>query len=91
MRVPRPLGQSNVSNPSIEEAPLSTGCWARTWSASQSLIFYEARADAIIAPLPIDRPDLFAPFEYGDFLWQRMTSFIEFRGMERERPGKRIR
>lgn len=47
--------------------------------------FYEARADATIAPLPIDRPDLFAPFEYGDFLWQRMTSFIEFRGMERER------
>ena len=47
--------------------------------------FYEARADAIIAPLPIDRPDLFAPFEYGDFLWQRMTSFVEFHGMERER------
>jgi isopenicillin N synthase-like dioxygenase len=47
--------------------------------------FYEARADATIAPLPRDRPDLFAPFEYGDFLWKRMTSFIEFRGMERER------
>jgi isopenicillin N synthase-like dioxygenase len=49
--------------------------------------FHEARADAIIAPLPIDRPDLFAPFEYGDFLWQRMTSFVEFRGMERERSN----
>lgn len=49
--------------------------------------FYEARADATIAPLPLDRPDLFAPFEYGDFLWKRMTSFIEFRGMERERGG----
>ncbi|MGH8180255.1 MAG: isopenicillin N synthase family dioxygenase [Steroidobacteraceae bacterium] len=47
--------------------------------------FYEARADAIIAPLPGDRADLFTPFEYGDFLWQRMTSFVEFRGMERER------
>jgi isopenicillin N synthase-like dioxygenase len=47
--------------------------------------FYEARADATIAPLPIDRPDLFAPFKYGDFLWKRMTSFVEFRGMERER------
>ncbi|MDE2263504.1 MAG: isopenicillin N synthase family oxygenase [Gammaproteobacteria bacterium] len=47
--------------------------------------FYEARADARIAPLPLDRADLFTPFEYGDFLWQRMTSFIEFRGMERER------
>lgn len=47
--------------------------------------FYEARSDAVIAPLPGDRPDLFAPFEYGDFLWQRMTSFVEFRGLERER------
>ena len=47
--------------------------------------FYEARADAIIAPLARDPPDLFAPFEYGDFLWKRMTSFVEFRGMERER------
>jgi isopenicillin N synthase-like dioxygenase len=47
--------------------------------------FYEARADAIIAPLPIDRPDLFMPFEYGNFLWRRMTSFVEFHGMERER------
>ena len=51
--------------------------------------FYEARADAIIAPLPVDRPDVFAPFEYGDFLWKRMTSFVEFRGMERERPERR--
>jgi isopenicillin N synthase-like dioxygenase len=47
--------------------------------------FYEARADATIAPLPLDRPDLFTPFEYGDFLWKRMTSFVEFQGMERER------
>ena len=47
--------------------------------------FYEARADATIAPLPIDPPDLFAPFHYGDFLWQRVTSFVEFRGMEGER------
>lgn len=50
--------------------------------------FYEARADAIIAPLP-GQPDLFAPFEYGDFLWGRMTSFVEFRGMERERSAHR--
>jgi isopenicillin N synthase-like dioxygenase len=47
--------------------------------------FYEARADAIIAPLSIDPPDLFKPFQYGDFLWQRITSFVEFRGMEGER------
>ncbi|HEV2267845.1 MAG TPA: 2OG-Fe(II) oxygenase family protein [Steroidobacteraceae bacterium] len=53
--------------------------------------FYEARADAMIAPLPVDRSDLFAPFEYGDFLWERMTSFVEFRGMERERSEQRAR
>ena len=47
--------------------------------------FYEARADAIIAPLTIDPPDRFAPFEYGDFLWKRMTTFVEFRGMEDDR------
>jgi isopenicillin N synthase-like dioxygenase len=47
--------------------------------------FYEARADATIAPLPIDPPDRFAPFHYGDFLWERITSFVEFRGMENER------
>jgi isopenicillin N synthase-like dioxygenase len=47
--------------------------------------FYEARADATITPLPLDRPDLFTPFEYGEFLWRRMTSFVEFQGMERER------
>ncbi|MGO9804635.1 MAG: isopenicillin N synthase family dioxygenase [Steroidobacteraceae bacterium] len=52
--------------------------------------FYEARSDAVIAPLPIDPPDRFAPFEYGDFLWKRITSFVEFRGMESERaPSQR--
>jgi isopenicillin N synthase-like dioxygenase len=51
--------------------------------------FYEARADATIAPLPIDPPDKFVPFEYGDFLWDRMTSFVEFRGMEHERGSFR--
>ena len=53
--------------------------------------FYEARADATIAPLPIDPPDRFVPFEYGDFLWKRMTSFVEFRGMEHERDSFRQR
>ena len=53
--------------------------------------FYEARADATIAPLPIDAPDRFLPFEYGDFLWKRITSFVEFRGMEDERNGFRRR
>ncbi len=49
--------------------------------------FHEARADATIAPLPLDRPDLFTPFQYGDFLWKRMTSFVEFSGMERGRAA----
>lgn len=49
--------------------------------------FFEARAEATIAPLPIDPPDLFAPFEYGNFLWKRMTSFVEFRGLENERAA----
>ena len=53
--------------------------------------FYEARADATIAPLPGHPPDLFVPFEYGDFLWRRMTSFVEFRGMEHERSMQRTR
>jgi len=51
--------------------------------------FYEARADATIAPLPIDPPNCFTPFEYGDFLWSRMVSFVEFRGMENERQVRR--
>lgn len=47
--------------------------------------FYEARADACIKPLPMDPPDRFVPFAYGDFLWKRICSFVEFRGMEKER------
>jgi isopenicillin N synthase-like dioxygenase len=49
--------------------------------------FYEARAEATIEPLPIDPPNRFEPFQYGDFLWKRMTSFVEFRGMEGERTA----
>jgi len=51
--------------------------------------FYEARADAAIAPLPHDPPQSFAPFLYGDYLWARMTDFVEFRGLERERQTAR--
>jgi isopenicillin N synthase-like dioxygenase len=50
--------------------------------------FYEARADARIAPLPIDAPDRFRPFLYGDFLWERMVRFVEFRGLEDLRPRR---
>jgi isopenicillin N synthase-like dioxygenase len=52
--------------------------------------FYEARSDAMIRPLPKDDPSSFEPFLYGDYLWARMTAFVEFRGMERERqPAQR--
>jgi isopenicillin N synthase-like dioxygenase len=51
--------------------------------------FYEARADAEIRPLPQDDPASFAPFLYGDYLWARMTAFVEFRGLERERQPAR--
>jgi isopenicillin N synthase-like dioxygenase len=47
--------------------------------------FYEARADARISPLPMDSPDRFPAFEYGEFLWKRICTFVEFRGMEGER------
>ena len=48
--------------------------------------FYEPRADARIAPLPLPGIEPFAPFEYGDHLWAAMTRFVEFRGLENLRP-----
>ncbi len=50
--------------------------------------FYEARSDAEIRPLPLDDPESFEPFLYGDYLWARIASFVEFRGMERQRPAR---
>lgn len=50
--------------------------------------FYEARADAEIRPLPPDDPESFEPFLYGDYLWERITAFVEFRGMERQRQPR---
>jgi len=46
--------------------------------------FYEPRVDAEIGPLPGD--PAFTPFLYGDHLWQAMTRFVEFQGMEALRP-----
>jgi isopenicillin N synthase-like dioxygenase len=51
--------------------------------------FYEARADATIAPLPIDAADSFAPFLFGDYLWERIVRFVEFRGMQSLRQPTR--
>jgi isopenicillin N synthase-like dioxygenase len=51
--------------------------------------FYEARADAEICPLPMDDPNSFDPFLFGDYLWARITKFVEFRGMESVRKPMR--
>lgn len=66
-------------------AHIREGCWVDVPPVEGTLIFYEARAEATIAPLPLDPPDLFAAFEYGEFLWKRMRTIIEFRGMPDER------
>jgi isopenicillin N synthase-like dioxygenase len=47
--------------------------------------FYEARADAWIRPTPLAEASSFEPFLFGDYLWDRITQFVEFRGMEAER------
>jgi isopenicillin N synthase-like dioxygenase len=52
--------------------------------------FYEARADAEIRPLPLDRGDAFEPFLYGDYLWATTTQFVEFKGMESLRMPTRV-
>ncbi len=48
--------------------------------------FYEPRADAVIASLPGLEP--FAPFYYGDHLWETITvQNVEFRGIgDRRKP-----
>jgi isopenicillin N synthase-like dioxygenase len=43
--------------------------------------FYEARAEAEIAPLPIAGAAQFEPFLYGDYLWATTTQFVEFAGL----------
>jgi isopenicillin N synthase-like dioxygenase len=49
--------------------------------------FYEPRVDAEIAPL--SEGDNFLPFLYGDYLWETITKFLEFRGLESLRPPHR--
>ena len=43
--------------------------------------FYEARVDAVIAPLPIPGAERFDPFFYGDHLWEATTQFVEQKGI----------
>jgi isopenicillin N synthase-like dioxygenase len=53
--------------------------------------FYEARADALIAPLPLPGAPQFTPFLFGDYLWATTTQFVEFHGMEHLRPPRAAR
>jgi isopenicillin N synthase-like dioxygenase len=43
--------------------------------------FYEARVDAVIAPLPLPGAVAFEPFYFGDHLWETTTKFVEQRGI----------
>lgn len=44
--------------------------------------FHEPRPDAVIRPLPLPDAEPFAPFYYGDHLWQTITTEnVEFRGI----------
>jgi isopenicillin N synthase-like dioxygenase len=51
--------------------------------------FYEARADAEIAPLPLAGAAQFEPFLFGNYLWATTTQFVEFKGMEGQRRMQR--
>jgi isopenicillin N synthase-like dioxygenase len=51
--------------------------------------FHEARAEAEIAPLPLQGAAQFEPFLYGDYLWATTTQFVEFKGMEGLRKPRR--
>lgn len=51
--------------------------------------FYEPSADAEIAALPIAGAEPFAPFLYGDYLWDAATKFPEQRGIRHLREPRR--
>ena len=43
--------------------------------------FYEARPDAVIAPLPLPGARPFEPFYFGDHLWDVASRFVEQKGI----------
>jgi isopenicillin N synthase-like dioxygenase len=53
--------------------------------------FYEARVDAVIAPLPLAQATRFEPFSYGDHLWEATTQFVEQRGIKHLRTPRGIK
>jgi isopenicillin N synthase-like dioxygenase len=50
--------------------------------------FYEPRADALIAPLPLAGGSDFPPFLYGDYLWDQATNFVEMAGVKHLRQPR---
>ncbi len=52
--------------------------------------FYEPRVDAVIRPLPLADVPGFAPFSYGDHLWEAMLRFPEFRGLSGARRPRGV-
>jgi len=52
--------------------------------------FYEPRVDAVIEPLPLPGVETFAPFVYGDHLWQAMLKFPTYKGMDALRKPRGI-
>ncbi len=52
--------------------------------------FYEPAVDAVIAPLPIAGAEPFAPFSYGDHLWDAMVKFVEFKALDGMRAPRGI-
>lgn len=52
--------------------------------------FYEPAVDAVIAPLPLQGAEPFAPFSYGDHLWDAMVKFVEFKALDGTRKPRGV-
>jgi isopenicillin N synthase-like dioxygenase len=53
------------------------------WSGRERFsipFFYEPRADALIAPLPIAGTECFVPFRYGDYVWSSLPRYHQVFG-----------
>lgn len=50
--------------------------------------FFEPRPNTVIAPLPLEGIEPFAPFQFGDHLWATTTKFPENHGLEHLRPAR---
>ncbi|HEV7253394.1 MAG TPA: 2OG-Fe(II) oxygenase family protein [Mesorhizobium sp.] len=53
--------------------------------------FYEPRVSALITPLPIKGAENFAPFLYGDYLWEAATNFVEMAGVKHLRAPRQTK